>query len=439
MVETLLPPQNIEAEEAILGGILLDPTAFGRIEGILKPDSFYMKAHQQIYNATATLAAKGEPTDLMVVTGFLMNHKLLEQVGGTQKLAQLVDTVSAINIDRYAILVEEKAQRRRLINAARKISEQAYDGTIELEELLESAEKDILALRQEVQPSSGYWGDITARQFTNLEQAKEDKTIQPVLRTGLLNELDEATNFLPGDLGILLGSSGSCKTSFANQLSMAWAKKGFPIFFWSREMSEGPMWARGTATNTGINSLYLNRRPDLLSDADMDKLICNLEESSFYPIWLHFRDNYVAAFNQAQQRFRELGHGDIKVMLVDHLQLIAGNDPSEIDRWVRELKLFAIDRQVLIVLLAQPCDLSNRNDKRPQIDDISYCKTARQHPDFVFGWYRPNQWNDADSATWHCPIDPDWEVFELQNLKTRHQADDLIRFIGNPATCQFRE
>ena len=104
-----LPPQNIDAEEAILGGILLDPEAMGRVLELLRPEAFYISAHQEIYRAAIALQAQGRPTDLMSVTSYLNDHGLLDKVGGQTRIAELVDrTISAVNIDQYAQLVMEK-------------------------------------------------------------------------------------------------------------------------------------------------------------------------------------------------------------------------------------------------------------------------------------------------------------------------------------------
>lgn len=117
-----LPPNNIEAEESILGGILLDPSAISRIADILPAEAFYVMSHQQIYKAALELYHKDQPTDLMTVTTWLKDHRLLTKVGGQAKLVQLVErTVSAVNIDRYAALVVDKYQRRQLIAAAQEI------------------------------------------------------------------------------------------------------------------------------------------------------------------------------------------------------------------------------------------------------------------------------------------------------------------------------
>ncbi|MGD1850789.1 MAG: DnaB-like helicase N-terminal domain-containing protein, partial [Cyanophyceae cyanobacterium] len=111
-----LPPQNIDAEESILGGILLDPEAMGRVEDILTADAFYMRAHQIIFRAMPTLHGHGSPTDLISVGSWLTDNDLLEKAGGAIKLTQLVDrTVSAVNIDRYALLVADKYVRRQLM------------------------------------------------------------------------------------------------------------------------------------------------------------------------------------------------------------------------------------------------------------------------------------------------------------------------------------
>ena len=118
-----LPPQNVEAEESILGGIMLDPEAIGRVSDILRPEAFYLAAHQEIYRAALGLHAQGSPTDLMCITAWLQDRGVLEKVGGQSKLAQLVDrTISAVNIDQYAALVKDKFLRRKLIQSAGEVS-----------------------------------------------------------------------------------------------------------------------------------------------------------------------------------------------------------------------------------------------------------------------------------------------------------------------------
>jgi len=139
-----LPPQNIEAEESILGAILLDPEAISKVADVLPKDAFSITAHQEIYQACLTLQLQGKPTDLMTVTTWLSDRRLLEKIGGQIKLAQLIDrTVSSVNVDLYALLVVDKWIRRKLIHAGHEIAELGYDTATELPEILDKAEQSI--------------------------------------------------------------------------------------------------------------------------------------------------------------------------------------------------------------------------------------------------------------------------------------------------------
>lgn len=144
-----LPPQNVEVEESVLGGILLDPEAIGRVTDVLTPQAFYIKAHEEIYRAALALNQEDKPTDLINVTTWLADRNKLEKVGGTSKLVQLVDrTVSAVNIDGLAALVMDKYLRRQLIQAGNDIVGLGYETATELETVLDQAEQKIFSLTQ---------------------------------------------------------------------------------------------------------------------------------------------------------------------------------------------------------------------------------------------------------------------------------------------------
>jgi len=150
VVADRLPPQNIQAEEDILGGILLDPEAIGRVADILRPEAFYLQAHQHLYRCALTLQNEGKPTDLTTVTTWLSDQKMLDRVGGMSKLAQLVDrTVSAVNIDEYAKLVMDKYLRRQLIRAGHDIVGLGFETSTELEVVMDRAEQKIFNLTQD--------------------------------------------------------------------------------------------------------------------------------------------------------------------------------------------------------------------------------------------------------------------------------------------------
>ena len=168
-------PTNVEAEEAILGGILIDPEAISRIAELLRPDFFAITAHQVIYRSALDLFFQGQPTDLMTVTTRLADRNQLEQVGGQTKLAQLVDrTVSAVNIDQYAVLVEDKYQRRKLIEAGNNIVQLGYETATPLETVLDRAEQQIFSITQErPQQDLVSIGETLNQTFQDLENRNE--------------------------------------------------------------------------------------------------------------------------------------------------------------------------------------------------------------------------------------------------------------------------
>ncbi|MEY2983931.1 MAG: Replicative helicase / intein-containing, partial [Cyanobacteriota bacterium] len=208
-----LPPQNIEAEEYILGGILLDPEAIGRIVDGLVIDAFYVKAHRLIYEAMLSLYGQSQPTDLMSVSSWLQDHHHLEAIGGIVKLTQLADrTLSAVNIDRFAALVMDKYLRRQLIAAGHEIVDLGYDTTKELETIFDESEQKIFRLTQS-RPQGGLvpLSETLINTFSELEKLHQ-KLTSPGVDTQFY-DLDAMTGGLQrADLIILAGrpSMGKC-------------------------------------------------------------------------------------------------------------------------------------------------------------------------------------------------------------------------------------
>jgi len=208
-----IPPQNIDAEEAILGGIFLDPEALGRVADLIRPEAFYLTAHQEIFRATLALQNKGMPTDLMSVSAWLRDRDLLEKVGGQNKLIQLIDrTVSAVTIDQYAALVVDKSMRRKLIQIGGEISQLGYDASQELPQVLDQSEQKVFSLTQD-RPQGGLTAtaDILTHTFTDIE-SRSLGMVLPGLSCGYY-DLDAMTQgFQRSDLIIVAGrpSMGKC-------------------------------------------------------------------------------------------------------------------------------------------------------------------------------------------------------------------------------------
>ncbi|WP_017318067.1 replicative DNA helicase [Mastigocladopsis repens] len=208
-----LPPQNIEAEEAILGGILLDPEAISRVSDRLIPEAFYISAHKDIYQAATRLHSQGKPTDLLAVINWLTDHDMLARVGGRNKLATLVDrTVSAVNIDALADLVMEKYLRRRLIKAGNEIVHLGYQTESELPIVLDQAEQKVFGITQE-RPQVGlvHISDTLINTFQDIETRHQGVAL-PGIPCGFYDLDGMTSGFQRSDLIIVAGrpSMGKC-------------------------------------------------------------------------------------------------------------------------------------------------------------------------------------------------------------------------------------
>ena len=203
-----LPPTNIEAEEAILGGILLDPGAMARIADSLVVEAFSIESHQEIYRVAQQNYHEGKPTDFMAVSTYLSDRKLLDKVGGTAKLAQLLNrTVSAVNIDRYTALVMDKFTRRQLIHAGHEIVDLGYDAVPELEAILDQSEQKIFQISDRLITSTT---DRVAQ--ISMDCLNELESDNPIYETGLYDLDKLMVGFEPGTMTILAGrpSMGKC-------------------------------------------------------------------------------------------------------------------------------------------------------------------------------------------------------------------------------------
>ncbi|MCG9884753.1 MAG: replicative DNA helicase [Cyanobacteria bacterium] len=217
----LLPPQNIDAEESILGGILLDAEAIGRVADLITPEAFYLGAHRHIFEAMLDLSRRGNPTDLVTVTAWLRDRDLLDKIGGPQKLTELLDrTVSAVNIDRYAALVAEKHVRRKLIAVGGDIAQLAFDNRQDLGQLLDTAEQKLFGVTQsDIKQDLVSTEEILAETFLELESRSMDDSV-PGLTCGFY-DLDTMTQgFQRSDLVIVAGrpSMGKCLSADAQIL-----------------------------------------------------------------------------------------------------------------------------------------------------------------------------------------------------------------------------
>ena len=282
-----LPPQNIEAETEILGGILLDPDALARVAEILKPEAFYLTAHQEIYRAAMMLTAQGRPTDLTSVSAWLDDRELLDRVGGTSALRQLVEqTPSSINIDQYAKLVADKYVRRQLIRASNQAASLAYDTSMDVPVVVDRIEQEIFEVTQDrVQKSLVPASDILLNIFAQLEEKADQEGALPGIPTGFY-DLDKMTQGLQrSDLVIVAGRPSMGKTAIClNMAHNIAAQSRLPIAVFSLEMSREQLVQRLLASEAKIESHRL--RSARISEHEWQRLSQSIGRLSELPIYI---------------------------------------------------------------------------------------------------------------------------------------------------------
>ncbi|MEH2124154.1 replicative DNA helicase [Nostoc sp.] len=370
-----LPPQNIEAEEAILGGILLDPEAISRVSDRLLPEAFYISAHKDIYQAAVRLHAQGKPTDLLSVTSWLTDHDLLARIGGRNKLATLVDrTVSAVNIDGLAGLVMEKYLRRQLIKAGNEIVHLGYETETELPQVLDQAEQKVFGVTQE-RPQSGlvHISDTLINNFQDIEDRNQGIAL-PGIPCGFY-DLDAMTSgFQRSDLIIVAGRPSMGKTAFCLNLAHNIAASyKLPVAFFSLEMSKEQLTQRLLASEAQIESSYL--RTGRLSQTQWEPLSRAIGILSEMPIYIDDTPNITVTQMRSQSRRLQAEIGtELGLIVIDYLQLMEGagdNRVQELSKITRQLKGLARELSVPVIALSQLSrGVEARTNKRPMLSDL---------------------------------------------------------------------
>jgi len=430
--EKLLPPQSIEAEESILGGILFDPKAIGRVIDVMVTEAFYVQAHQEIYQAALALHSQGKPTDLITVTIWLRDHHLLDHIGGTAYLAQLVDrTVSAVNIDRYAALVMDKYLRRQLISAGHEIVDLGYDSTQNLEVVFDEAEKKIFSLTQN-RPQEGLipLNETLIHTFQEMEQLQQ-QTALPGIPTDFY-DLDAMTGgFQRSDLIIIAGRPSMGKTSFSLNIAHNVAKQNLTVAIFSLEMSKEQLSQRLLATEANIESNRL--RSGRLAQNDLEKIIDAMSNLSILPIYIDDSSSLTVTQMRSQvRRLQASQKGQLGLVLLDYLQLMDGgsdNRVQELSRITRSLKGLAREVNVPVIALSQLSRaVESRNNKRPMMSDLRESGSIEQDADLVMMLYRDEYYN---------PDTPDRGVAEVIVTKHRNGPTGAIKLLFQAGQTRF--
>ncbi|MFD0698514.1 replicative DNA helicase [Paenibacillus sp. GCM10027628] len=394
-----VPPQNIEAEQAVLGAILLQGEALITAMERVTSDDFYRGAHQRIFEAIVELAEEQEPVDLITLTARLSDKQQLEEIGGVTYLSQLANAVpTAANVDYYAAIVEEKSMLRRLIRTATQIVSDGYANSEDVGAMLSEAEARILEISQR-RTSSGFVSirDVLMEVFERVEHLYSHKGGSTGIPSGFV-DLDKMTSgFQRSDLIILAARPSVGKTAFALNVAQnvgVRAKETVAIF--SLEMGAAQLVTRMICAEANVDANRM--RTGFLEGDDWEKLTMAIGALSEANIFIDDTPSITVADIRAKCRRLQQEKG-LGMILIDYLQLIAGrgkgdNRQQEVSEISRTLKQIARELNVPVIALSQLSrGVEQRQDKRPMMSDLRESGSIEQDADIVAFLYRDDYYD----------------------------------------------
>ena len=398
-----VPPQNLEAEQSILGGILLHNQAINQVLEILSTKDFYNEAHRKIFTAILELSERNEPSDLITLSNALRDKKQIDQVGGVAYLSSLVDNVpSAANIAYYSKIVKQKAILRTLIGAATEILDRSYGRNTDIESVLDEAEHAIFEIAQsKIRPAFYPLKEIIKDSFKTIEKLYEKKELITGVATGF-EKLDELTAGLQkSDLIVIAGRPSMGKTAFALNIAQhAAIQEGVPVAIFSLEMAKEQLAMRMLSAEARVDSQRL--RKGFLGETDWPKL--TTAAGSLSDALIFIDDTPAISVLEMKAKARRLkAEKGLGLVILDYLQLMRGSDSvrdnreQEISEISRSLKALAKELHIPVVALSQlNRKVEDRTNRRPQMADLRESGAIEQDSDVIIFLYRDEVYNKSE-------------------------------------------
>lgn len=395
-----IPPQSIEAEIAILGSMLIEEEAIGKAIEIIDENSFYKEAHRIIYKTIIELFSRNSAVDLVTLIEELKKKGQLDEVGGAPYITSLTSSIpTAANIEHYAKIVKEKSIIRQLITHATEIVQDCYESTSAADKILDKAERLVFEITSKKieQRSSVLLKDIikdSIETIDNLYQRKENITGVPTS----FHELDVMTAGLQAsDLIVVAGRPSMGKSALATCIvEYAGIVEKLPVAFFSLEMSKEQLVQRMLCSHARVNAHRV--RTGFLSQADWPRLVNAAGKLSEAPIYIDDTPSISVLELRAKAR-RLKAQYDIKLIILDYLQLMQGSSRSEnrqqeISEISRALKALARELNVPIIAVSQLSRaVEQRADHRPQLSDLRESGAIEQDADVVILLLREEYYN----------------------------------------------
>lgn len=429
-----IPPNSVDAEESVLGAVLIDNHAINAAAEILHPDDFYRAAHTAIYNGMIALSDRREPIDVITLSHQLRSMGLLDNAGGIEYLGHLATVVpSSANVAYYAKVVKEKALKRRVIHEASGIIQEAFEDSGDVEAFLDNVEQRILGVADvRLSPSFHRVGDVVQDSIKLIEKLYDLKEPVTGVPTGFA-KLDEITaGFQPSDLIILAARPSMGKTALALNISQfvgLHKRKACAIF--SLEMSKEQLVLRMLCSEAQVTNSKV--RTGNLSERDFPKLVDAASRIADAPIFID--DSPALSIGELRAKCRRLNkENPLSLIVIDYLQLMRSlayqnSREQEISDISRSLKALAKELHVPVLALSQlNRSVESRNDKRPVMSDLRESGAIEQDADLIMFIYREELYD---------PGTPDKGVAEIIISKQRTGPTGSVRLAFMPEFTRF--
>lgn len=389
-----LPPQNIEAEQSLLGALLIDKDAIVRVAELIKPGDFYRtEQHGQIFAAMKNLFERREPIDLVTLTEELKSNGTYDKVGGAGYLTTLINIVpTSAHIEHYARIIKEHAVRRSLIAQSTKLIETAYDEGKPVDDLLESAESGVFALSQDhIKRDFLPIKDALAESFDRLDELQKSSGKLRGVPTGFRDLDSKLAGMQDSNLIILAARPGQGKTSLALNIARHVAvTAGLPVGMFSLEMSQEELVDRLLVAQAGIDAWKL--KTGRLDEKDFDRLSIAMGELAEAPLFIDDTPGSSISEIRTKARRLQIEHG-LKFLVVDYLQLVHGrnleNRVQEVSEISQALKNLARELKIPVLALSQLSRaVEARGTRKPQLADLRESGAIEQDADVVMFIYR---------------------------------------------------
>jgi replicative DNA helicase len=397
-----VPPQSLEAEESVLGGVLLDNTALDRLTGLIDGEDFYREGHRKIYRAMVGLSERNEPTDLITLGEALRVRGELEAVGGLAYLAELAERVpTAANVVHYAHIVREKAILRNLIATATSIAGRGFDHPESVKDLLDQAEQQIFAISdREVRPAFVRLEGLMMETLNTIDRLHEQKMSVTGVPTGFI-DLDKLTAGLqPSDLVIVAGRPSMGKTAFClNIAEHAAIESGAGVALFSLEMSKEQLAMRMLCSEARVDLKRV--RTGQIRQDEFRILAESAARLSIAPIYID--DSPALTVLELRAKARRLSrdpNSNLKLVIVDYLQLMRSSEgkdsrEQEISEISRSLKALAKELNVPVVALSQlNRQVESRSPPKPRLSDLRESGAIEQDADVIAFIYREEAYDE---------------------------------------------